>query len=127
MNIYLLDTHVLIWWISQVEELSPFVYELIKNKENTILISAASVWEIGIKQALGKLYVSDDLLSDIKKLGFEVLNISAQHADCAAKLPLYHRDPFDRILIAQANVEQIPLLSADSIFKRYMPFPLIQI
>ncbi|MFC4952694.1 type II toxin-antitoxin system VapC family toxin [Acinetobacter puyangensis] len=92
-----------------------------------IFVSAATIWEIGIKQSIGKLYVSDHLLQDIVQHGFELLNISAQHADYAAKLPLYHRDPFDRMLIAQASIEQIPILSTDNLFKLYLPFPFIQV
>ena len=117
----------MIWWINDAEKLPQSICQLIENNENTIFISAATVWEIGIKQSLGKLYVSDCLLEDIAKLGFSILNISAQHVDYAAKLPLHHRDPFDRMLIAQANIEQIPILSADQLFKLYMPVPFIQV
>ncbi|MCH7336727.1 type II toxin-antitoxin system VapC family toxin [Acinetobacter sp. NIPH 2699] len=127
MNRYLLDSQILIWWINEAEKLPQSICQLIENKQNTIFISVATIWEIGIKQSLGKLYVSDHLLEDIAKLGFTILNISAQHADYAAKLPLHHRDPFDRMLIAQASIEQIPILSADQLFTLYKPFPFIQV
>lgn len=95
MNQYLIDSHILIWWLSDAPELSTEIKQLIENKQNTIWVSVATVWEIGIKQTLGKLKVSENLLTAIANNDFKLLRINEYHADYAAKLPLHHKDPFD--------------------------------
>ena len=87
------------------------------------MVSAASVWEIGIKQSIGKLTGFENLLSVLESGGFRLLEISARHADLAAKLPLHHKDPFDRTLIAQAMTENLALVSVDTAFPPYRPYP----
>lgn len=126
MNRFLLDTHILIWWLSDAPQLKTIIKNMLESSDDTFYVSAASVWEIGTKQALGKLNVSADLLTAIRDNDFELLSISAEHADYATKLPMHHKDPFDRLLIAQASVEQIAIISQDSIFEAYMPFPLLK-
>ena len=127
MSRYILDSHILIWWLADAPELTIESKLIIENADNEIYISAASVWEISIKQKMGKLYVSDNLLQIIADSGFNLLSMTAKHAEYAAKLPMHHRDPFDRMLIAQASIEEVCLISHDSIFKNYLPFPLLEV
>jgi PIN domain nuclease of toxin-antitoxin system len=84
-----------------------------------ILVSAVTVWEVAIKRSLGKLDAPDDLLAQLERARVELLPITARHADRAAKLPDHHRDPFDRLLVAQATNEQLALVSADQSLRRY--------
>jgi PIN domain nuclease of toxin-antitoxin system len=126
MNRFLLDTHILIWWLNDSPLLKPVIKQMLENNNDSFYVSAASVWEIGTKQALGKLTVSADLLAAIRDNDFELLSISAEHADYATKLPLHHKDPFDRLLIAQATLENMTIISQDSIFESYMPFPFLK-
>ena len=94
MGRYLLDTHILLWWLSDADKLSPEVYDIISNTSNQIYISVASIWEITIKEALGKLKVDADLSQLIQENGFMELKITATHANTTKTLPLIHRDPF---------------------------------
>ena len=126
MSGYLLDTHILIWWLADAPQLSAKFRQLLEYEEDAVFwVSAASIWEIGIKQSLGKLSVSADLIAAIHNNNFQLLSITAQHADYAARLPLHHKDPFDRMLIAQSTLENIQMLSQDSVFQAYLPFPLL--
>lgn len=119
----LLDTQCWLWWFSQPEKLSGQVIAQIVDETNEIWFSVASVWEIGIKVAIGKLplpeQIDDYISTRMAQLGARSLEISASHALRAAALPLVHRDPFDRMLIAQSQIESMTLVSADSIFNRY--------
>ena len=119
----LFDTHTLIWWFLDDISLTPTVREIISNAENELLVSAASAWEIAIKHRLGKLRKVADLVSDfstrIEREGFQLLPISAEHAIRAGLLPVPHKDPFDRMLIAQAQAENTPILSNETMFERY--------
>jgi len=119
----LLDTHCWLWWFSQPERLSEPVIEQIADETNEIWFSVASVWEMGIKVAIGKLSLPEPIDTYIStrmtQLGARSLEIKASHALQVAVLPLHHRDPFDRMLIAQTQVEELTLVSADSIFDRY--------
>lgn len=126
MNRFLLDTHILIWWLNDSPQLKPVIKQMLESNNDSFYVSAASVWEIGTKQTLGKLTVSADLLTAIRDNDFELLSISAEHADYATKLPLHHKDPFDRLLIAQATLENMTIISQDSIFESYMPFPFLK-
>ena len=116
---YLLDTHVFLWWMSDADKLSREVYEIIADASNLIYISSATVWEIAIKEALGKLRVHTDLDRAIALNGFSELKISALCAATTKTLPLIHRDPFDRMLIAQAIREESILITADRLIARY--------
>lgn len=110
MNL-LLDTHALLWWTGG-EELSPEAAAAIGDPENLVCVSAASVWEIGIKQALGKLTVAGDL-DTILAEDFEPVPITFDDARRAADLPPHHRDPFDRMLVVQAVARELTLVSRD--------------
>ncbi len=119
----LLDTQCWLWWFSQPERLNEETIEQIANETNEVWFSVASVWEIGIKVAIGKLplpeQIDDYIFTRMAQLGARTLVISASHALRAAALPLLHRDPFDRMLIAQAQIEDMKLVSADSMFNQY--------
>jgi PIN domain nuclease of toxin-antitoxin system len=123
---FLLDTHILIWWLADAPQLKPEIKRMLECDDAVFYVSAATVWEIGTKQALGKLSVAADLLLAIRGNDFQLLSISAEHADYATKLPLHHKDPFDRLLIAQASLENIAIISQDGVFALYMPFPFLR-
>ena len=111
MKRLLLDTHVVLWWLQGSDRLKDSVVVLLKDATNEVFVSAPSVWEIAIKQGLGKLEAPDDLLDLIEQSGFEALSISSFHAEQAGRLPLAHKDPFDRMLIAQAQAEGLILVT----------------
>lgn len=123
---FLLDTHILLWWLGDDQRLSVEVREIIGNPENFIFVSAATVWEMSIKKSLGKLSVPSDLLEKLKENNFEVLNITAVHGLKVEDLPHHHKDPFDRMLIAQTLVEGLTLISGDTKFKLY-DVPLLSV
>lgn len=116
---YLLDTHVLLWWLAEDSALSSKAQALISDKRNVIFVSAASIWEIVIKKALGKLHVPEDLESIFQKTHFQELPMTACHAIAIEHLPHHHRDPFDRMLIAQAKCDGLTLITVDQKIKLY--------
>jgi PIN domain nuclease of toxin-antitoxin system len=109
----LLDTHVLLWWFNQPEVLTEHAIEAIADETNVVYVSAATVWEAGIKQALGKLRGADDLVGRIRAQGLDELPIELAHAAVAAALPTHHTDPFDRLLVGQAQTEGLTLVTRD--------------
>jgi PIN domain nuclease of toxin-antitoxin system len=113
----LLDTHILLWALADDPSLPKVHREALKEAE--LYVSAASVWEVGIKRALGKLDVPSDLFEVAVQAGCRQLPISWAHAQAASALPLHHADPFDRMLIAQANLEGLVLASADKMMRQY--------
>jgi len=119
----LLDTQCWLWWFSQPERLSEDVIVQIADETNEVWLSVASVWEMGIKVAIGKLplpeQIDDYISTRMIQLGARSLEITVAHALRVAVLPLHHRDPFDRMLIAQAQIEDMTLVSADSMFAQY--------
>lgn len=115
----LLDTHLLLWWLDDSPLLPDEAHRLIENPENTIFVSVASLWEIRIKQSLGKLVLPAAFQQVLRESGFELLSIDARHTEALAGLPLHHRDPFDRMLLAQAREEDLLLLSADAGLRPY--------
>jgi PIN domain nuclease of toxin-antitoxin system len=117
----LLDTHVLLRGLTNDAGLSVTARRLIQDRAHTVLVSAASIWEIAIKQALGKMAKIDmaTLESAIIASAFDILPITFQHAAEVAGLPLHHRDPFDRMLVAQAIAESAHLLTSDIVLKKY--------
>jgi PIN domain nuclease of toxin-antitoxin system len=115
----LLDTHILLWWLSNDPLLPTAAREAIASPESEVLISAATAWEIAIKQAAGRLDAPDDLLEAVEANDFETLPITAAHAVAAGALPPHHSDPFDRMLIAQARAENLTLISVDNRFPQY--------
>jgi PIN domain nuclease of toxin-antitoxin system len=120
---FLLDTHTLLWCFNASPDLSSRARLLIEDGSNEILVSAASAWEIATKVRIGKLPNGEVLVSELDRylvqLGFDALPISLQHAVRAGKLPGSHRDPFDRMLISQAQTEDLPIVSNDRIFDAY--------
>jgi PIN domain nuclease of toxin-antitoxin system len=119
----LLDTHALLWWLDGDRRLSQRARRLIGNDETTVLVSAASAWEICTKFRLGKLpgaaAVAADVQGCLDSQGFLPLPITVDHAQRAGSLPGPHRDPFDRVLIAQAQAEDLPLVTIDPVFGLY--------
>ncbi|MFP4083933.1 MAG: type II toxin-antitoxin system VapC family toxin [Desulfonatronovibrio sp.] len=116
---FLLDTHVLIWALENNPALSDSAVSSITSGENMIFVSSVSVWEIGIKRSLGKLNAPDNLQEELKLHRFTHLNITHEHADLAARLPLIHKDPFDRMLVAQAIVENLRIITRDEQISMY--------
>ena len=116
---FLLDTHVLLWWLANDPKLSADVRETIRNPVNDSFVSAATIWEIAIKTSLGKLKQPDDLLTVLRDNRFQVLDISAEHCLNVGSLPWHHKDPFDRMLISQALVEGLAIITVDNKFKLY--------
>ncbi|MBL8510873.1 MAG: type II toxin-antitoxin system VapC family toxin [Betaproteobacteria bacterium] len=122
----LLDTHILLWAAGQSERLSISVRQLLEDPRHTPFFSAASLWEIAIKRGLGRADFSVDphvLRRALIDYGYEELPITSQHTVFVDSLPALHKDPFDRILIAQATVEGFTLLTADALVARY-PGPI---
>jgi PIN domain nuclease of toxin-antitoxin system len=116
----LLDTNVLLWWLSDHSALPGRAREIIADPGNDLLVSSASVWEIAIKAGLGRIEIELNHLEEaILKSGFQPLLISFRHALGVSRLPNVHRDPFDRILVAQARAEKLRILSHDRVFERY--------
>ena len=118
MNI-LLDTHVLIWALENNPTLSDSARESITRARNMVFVSSISIWEIGIKRSLGKLEAPDNLQEEIKLHRFTPLHINYNHAELAGKLPPLHKDPFDRMLVAQAIIEKLTLVTRDDLIGRY--------
>ena len=118
MNL-LLDTHVLLWWLDDHPNLTSRTKTSIADGQNLIFISAAVIWEIQIKHAIGKLIIPANFRKVLDQENFEFLDIIVEHAFAIADLPLHHRDPFDRILIAQAKVEGMTIVTHDKHFKKY--------
>lgn len=120
---FLLDTQCWLWWFAQPERLNEEAIAQIANENNELWLSVASVWEMGIKVAIGKLPLPEPLdgyiSSRMVRLGAKYLEITASHALRTAILPLHHRDPFDRMLIAQAQMEDTIIITADPMFKEY--------
>jgi PIN domain nuclease of toxin-antitoxin system len=115
----LLDTHLLLWWLDASPSLSAQAGEMIRDPENTVFVSAVSLWEIWLKQSLGKLRLPVDFTDRLAAESFESLPLMAAHARQVAVLPWRHRDPFDRMLVAQAQVEKLVLLTADEALTAY--------
>ena len=120
MNRLLLDTNVAVWLLlGSRERVSANAVEALENEHNEVALSAASVWEIAIKRSLGKLTIVDGWTSVLSRLGFDPLPVTAIHAAAVEHLPWHHRDPFDRLLVAQASVERLTLVSADRRLEAY--------
>lgn len=119
----LLDTHALLWWLLDDPKLSPKARKAIKNPDNSIFASSASAWEVGTKYRLGKLAEAEDVVKNLPglllKSRIDILQISVEHALAAGLLAGQHRDPFDRMLIAQAQIERMPIVTLDPEFQNY--------
>ena len=118
----LLDTHILIWSMVEPDRLSQNARLIIEDSGNRVLISAAVAWELAIKLKTGKISppsLVDSLHSSLDRAAFSELPITIEHATRAGLLPLHHRDPFDRLLVAQALTLAIPIISADALLEKY--------
>lgn len=116
---YLVDAHVLLWAADRSDLLSETARAILNRPDNLIFVSAATLWELVIKCNVGKLGLPDDFFETIQACGYQILPLLPSHLDAYRHLPLHHRDPFDRILVAQARIEGLIVLSADSAFKDY--------
>jgi PIN domain nuclease of toxin-antitoxin system len=114
----LLDSHAALWALIGSDRLGPIARQSILDAE-LVVVSVVTPWELGIKQALGKLQVPGDMVAAFEASGFEMLSISATHATDAPALPVHHRDPFDRMLIAQATRERLTVVTVDHQFDLY--------
>ena len=115
----LLDTHVLLWCLADSPELSADTRGLVIDGSNEVAVSVASAWELAIKQATGKPRAPDDLAEALEDAHLMPLPITLQHALAAGALPMHHRDPFDRMLIAQALIEGLTIVTRDVRFEPY--------
>lgn len=120
---YLIDTHTLLWYTLNESPLSRTANQLIINSNNEILISPVSYWEIAIKISIGKLILhqpyKDSIDVCLNQYQFNILAITPEHTDVVITLPFYHKDPFNRLLVAQAIVEKIPIISVDTVLDQY--------
>ena len=118
---YLVDTHVFLWWLAGDKKLPDSFRSVIENPQNQVFISVASFWEISIKTKQGKLPLKTTLLECFRKSAFETLDIKSSHVLTLDRLQMYHKDPFDRILIAQAKTEKLTILTVDPKIRKYFP------
>jgi PIN domain nuclease of toxin-antitoxin system len=119
---YLLDTSAFLWAVAAPGKLSPTVRKLIENRKNSLFVSAASLWEVIVKAQKGLLPITNPpswLKTGLESIETEVLPIQAEHVYAVARLPMIHKDPFDRILVAQAASEGWPLVTNDALVRRY--------
>ena len=116
---YLLDTHVVLWWYLDSPQLKPEHKRLIADPDNEIYVSAAVIWEIEVKRRNGKLSCPPDMMERIKSDGIKILPITAEHLVPLRTIPPIHNDPFDRIMVCQSMVEEIPLISYDKNVNAY--------
>jgi PIN domain nuclease of toxin-antitoxin system len=116
----LLDSHAFLWWLAEDPKLKAEARQVMADPSSIVHVSAASIWELSIKAALGKLDLDGaDLVEEIEANGFVELPILARHSLAAANLPRHHEDPFDRMLIAQAQIEGLTIVTRDSAFRAY--------
>lgn len=119
MNRYLLDTHILLWWLSEPQRLPAKLRRAISDSDNILLVSAAALWEMSIKCSIGRLQMPDDLIATLADEQMQVLPINARHALAAGTLAYIHRDPFDRMQVAQAQIDSLILVTADKQIHEY--------
>lgn len=119
----LIDSHALIWYVDQHQQLGPASHAAMSDPSNELLLSAGSIWEIAIKIGLGKLVLTQPFLlwmsQALNDLGITVLPITVEYADAQASLPKHHSDPFDRLIVAQALIEKVSIVSADTRMDAY--------
>ena len=116
---YLLDSHGLLWWDNDLARLSAAQRRMLEDRGNVVYVSAATVWELGIKSAKKKLTMQRSVTELVEHFGFRSLAITMEHASRAAELPQLHGDPFDRMLVAQAMLEELTLVTVDPTIARY--------
>jgi PIN domain nuclease of toxin-antitoxin system len=115
----LLDSHIVLWWDTDLNKLSDDQRDAISDSSNQIFVSVATVWELGIKRTSGRVKLGESIRLLARRLGFVELPITMEHSELAASLPLHHKDPFDRMLVAQATVEGLTLVTADDGLRGY--------
>ena len=115
----LLDTHAALWWLSEDERFGEATADQLTDETNQVLLSAVVVWEVAIKRSLGKLETPENFASTLLDAGVQPLPISLDHAAAVEQLPWHHRDPFDRMLVAQASIEGAALVSHDEALRPY--------
>ena len=115
----LIDTHVFLWWDRQLRSLRRPLRAAIADEANEVFVSAASIWELAIKRAIGKLSFGRSIVDAVSELGFEILPVTGRHAERAGGLPRHHNDPFDRLIIAQAYLEGMVLGTQDRLMRPY--------
>jgi PIN domain nuclease of toxin-antitoxin system len=115
----LLDTHAALWWLAGDDRFGETAARQLTDAANQVLLSAAVVWEVSIKRSLGKLDAPADFAAVLLSVGTQPLPVTVEHATAVGELPWHHRDPFDRVLVAQATVERAVLVSGDEAFRRY--------
>jgi PIN domain nuclease of toxin-antitoxin system len=115
----LLDTHILLWWLADDPSLPDPAREVIADARSTVVVSAATAWEIAIKRVRGRLDAPEDLLGALQANNFDSIDVTPVHALAAGALPAHHADPFDRMLIAQAANEGLTIVSVDPRFGDY--------
>lgn len=116
---YLLDTHVLLWWLAEPDKISNAGRQIIANRSNVIFVSSVSFWEMSIKNGLGKLTLPNNILTISKSEGFKILPLQPEEGLSVADLPNIHQDPFDRILVTQAKYNNLVLLTRDQKIQEY--------
>ena len=117
--ILLLDAHALVWWLADAPRLSPVARGAIADAANDVVVSAATVWELAIKRSAGKIKLADDLAGAIEAAGFSGVSVTMVDAEVAAALPPHHRDPFDRMLVAQALRLDAAIVTRDRLLEAY--------
>jgi PIN domain nuclease of toxin-antitoxin system len=121
---YLLDTHVILWWLTEPEKITTKAHTIISDKNNKIYTSSISFWEIAIKKSLGRLTIPNNILELLLAENFIMLPLSPEEGLAIADLPLIHQDPFDRILVIQAKLNDLVLITHD---KKVMDYPVIAV
>ena len=119
MRGYLLDSHIALWWLESPERVDPKAAEVIRSRAVPVWLSTASLWEMAIKKSLGQLNYPSTLLDALAANAVEILDVRAHHALAVASLPMLHRDPFDRLLVAQARSEDLTILTRDKQIEAY--------
>lgn len=121
---YLLDTHIILWWLTNPKQIAPKACKIISDKGNSIFISSASLWEMAIKKSLGRLTLPRNIVEILQTEGFQIMSISHEEALGISDLPQIHQDPFDRMLVMQAKLNNCVLITRD---KNVMDYPIITI
>lgn len=121
---YLLDTHIILWWLTNPKLISAKASKIISDKGNTVFVSSASLWEMAIKKSLGRLNLPRNIVEILQSESFQIMPIGHEEALGISDLPLIHQDPFDRILVMQAKLYNCVLITRD---KNIMDYPVITI
>jgi PIN domain nuclease of toxin-antitoxin system len=122
---YLLDTHIMIWWLIEPKKIAPKARHIMEDKKQEVFISSVSFWEIAIKQSLGRLTIPADPIEILTKEGFQLLALTAHEALSVVDLPMIHGDPFDRMLVMQSKLNDLVLITSDKKIMEY-PVPILK-